>query len=591
MSPPSPSAPEERPTEQLPGWLRLLLIGIAVAAGVAIALFPLHFIQKIGIDVPVWEQWEFLPILEKSYSGGPWLREVFQPFFGHMVAVPMLLFIGLSRLNGWNVMLEMYWGWLLVLGTGLLLARWLRPLRLPLVIKVVFWLCLALLVFELRASELTLNGLNSGVFLCYFLVVASIELGRESQASWPRFLAMAVTGLLATWSWGAGLLIWPVGLLLLLHHARGRWSRSAIWCAVAVVAASPYVIFKVDAGVAGQHDLSRMPRWFLNLLSAPFSTEARTIPAALLVPLAVAAVVVVARKALRARAIPSEMLPWAALLSHGVLTILLILYMRSVSPAFSPAFSRYAFVAVFPLVGFLGVGLLAVREVTEKTSVWLRRAAWGASAAVLLIVGGRTAFMSYQVYEMVSSWQPVRAALDTFMRRAPEYATEGQFLAVVQMREDLLEAGLPMLKRWHLGPYRRASGAPLLPLEEWLARGTQAEDLELGVSHSVQMGEDHLDIWGWAVDRQGSQPAEFVAASAEGKILEQALTELGSSPGAPGTDPARNIYGWRMVIPATKLRALGDPRKLELVAFTKDGRTRRIPLPLPEGLRVAATSP
>jgi hypothetical protein len=568
-------------------------VGFAAVAGCAIALGSLRFIIKLGIDVPVWEHWDFLPILGESYAGGPWLRSVFHPFFGHMVAVPMLLFIGFSRLNGWSLMFEVYWGWFLVSATCLVLTRWVRALRLPLLLKVLLFLCVALLVFGFRSSELSLNGLNSSVLLSYFLIMLSFELLRDPKASWPRFAAAAFSGLLATWSWGAGVLVWPVGVLLLLHHERGRWGRFAVWSVIALIALSPFALFRVNAVAAAlPHDLSRMPRWFLNVVSTPFSLEAIVLPAALMLPVAIAAVGVLGRRALRERGLQPEALPWVALLAHGVLTVLLILYMRSPRPDFSPAESRYAYIALFFVASLLPLGLLALREVTEKASLWLRRAAWGAAAAVLLLVAGRSAFMSYEVDALVTSWHPLRGALNASMQRAPQYATEGQFLHVVQTRSDLVGEGLAIMKRWHLGPYRSAAAAAApLPIEEWVAKDVQAGDVELGISSVGTPGAGELEVSGWAVDRQGSRPAEFVVASVQGTILEHALMEMAAYPPPPGTDPARNSYGWRLLIPAVKLRVLVDAGKLELVALSRDGRKRSLPLPLPEGLHMAASSP
>jgi hypothetical protein len=592
MIPASHIAKDERLAGKSLGWRRWPLIGFALISGVAIALLALRFIQQIGIDVPVWEHWDFLPTLGESYAGGPWLRSVFQPFFGHMVAVPMLLFIGFSRVNGWNLMFEMYWGWLLVVATCLVFVRWVRELRLPLSIKVLFFVCLALLLFGLRSSELTFNGLNSGVFLAYFLIVATFELAREPKSSWPRFIAAAVCGLLATWSWGAGILVWPAGGLLVLHHERARWGRLASWGAVALVALSPFVLFKVEEhAVAAHHDLTRVPRWFMNVVSAPFSFDSSLLPAALVLPLGLVAVWVVGKRALRARGLSPELLPWAALLLHAVLTILLILVVRSPTPGFLPTASRYAFVAAFLVVSVLGLGLLALREVTEKASPRLRQGGWVAAALVLLLAGGVSANKSYEMYGMLCSWQPVRTSLDAFMRRAPQYATEGQFLGVVQNRSELVLPGLAVMKRWHLGPYRSASAsAAPLPLEAWVAQGSQAEDLELGGVSSKTTPEGHLEVFGWALDRQGMRPAEFVVASAEGKILEQALTEMAASSLPAGADPWHNVYGWRLLIPEQKLRSLAEPQRLELVALSRDGRTRRLALRLPEGLGVAVDS-
>jgi hypothetical protein len=359
-----------------------------------------------------------------------------------------------------------------------------------------------------------------------------------------------------------------------------------------LVALSPFLLFKVSDGPSTlPHDLARMPRWFLNVVSAPYTIKARTVPAALLLSLMIAALGVLGRRAYRSRALVLELLPWAALLAHGLLTIVLVLYMRSVRPDFFPAQSRYAFVAAFFTVGVLGLVLLAVRELMEKASPRLRHAAWGAAATVLVIVGWRSAYMSHEVFTLITSWQPSRAALDAFMRRAPQYATEGQLLHVVQQRGDLIREGLAVMKRWHLGPYRTAAAATSpLPLEEWVARDLQADDVELGVNQTALRGDSALEVYGWAVDRQGVRPAEFVVASAEGKIIEQALTHLMSYPPAPGTDPAA-LHGWRLMIPPEKLRALAHPTELEVIAITQDGRTRRLSLPLPEELRTATRLP
>jgi hypothetical protein len=197
------------------------------------ALPPLYLISILltsTIDVPFADQWALIPLLERSYRGTLSIRDLWAQHNEHRLLFPRLIMLALARLSGWNTHAEMLANVILAAGIfGLLVYQLRATARFTQMAWVRIVPMLALAVFSLNQAENWWGGWNIQIFLNVLTVSASLIL---LAAPTRRLGALALAlgcGIVATYSYSTGLLIWPLGLLLLIMRS-DRWTqRNAAW--------------------------------------------------------------------------------------------------------------------------------------------------------------------------------------------------------------------------------------------------------------------------------------------------------------------------------------------------------------------------
>ncbi len=233
----SPGTPAVTPSGASAGkasrFVPLLLWATALYAVVRmLAMF------RFSVDVPYWDQWNFVDFLRDAKDGVSW-GEVWAPHNEHRVLIPNLVLLGLARLTHWNVRAE------------IALVHALIGLRFAIVALVVFligrktklstWTCIPILAAFLctRAQAenlmwgwqvtLTLGALFT--LLCCLALV---------NGGWPRFGLATVLALASQFSFASGVVLWPIGAFFIAIQTklsvRVRLIRMSIWVLVGGVA-------------------------------------------------------------------------------------------------------------------------------------------------------------------------------------------------------------------------------------------------------------------------------------------------------------------------------------------------------------------
>src|SRR6185503_3278270 len=63
-------------------------------------------VSRYSVDVPFYDQWEFLPLLDKMYQEQLTFGDLWAQFNEHRIFFPKLLMLGLARLTHWNIRCE-----------------------------------------------------------------------------------------------------------------------------------------------------------------------------------------------------------------------------------------------------------------------------------------------------------------------------------------------------------------------------------------------------------------------------------------------------------------------------------------------------
>ena len=263
---------ELRPVSPLAKALAILL---ALPAPARMAWIVLTYGENVLSNDYIGRVGVVTAILEGRYHFGGLFRDTFI-VYGHswLALLPFYLFD--ARFFDWNMHVE--------LGMGLLLAG----------VKVVLiWLALAegffartrwLLLPVLSALAFQTSQVSSFTFgestLQMQLPQVGLALGAFSVARHAgrpnlRIALVSAGGLLASWSWGGGVMVWPAFVLALVV-ARERDARR--WCVLGLTMAAGMAQYVWILGRGGspsagaRTDLNRLLR-FVDLLGRPFAND------------------------------------------------------------------------------------------------------------------------------------------------------------------------------------------------------------------------------------------------------------------------------------------------------------------------------
>jgi len=293
------------------------VLGLAAFAVPAAAVTL--FVVRFGVDVPAWDEWLFVPFLERVAKGQATLDDWLAPHNEHVVLVPRLLLAGLAFTFGWNIWFGLFAG-LLFAGASVLAFRRLAhaPGETPLVLAAD--LATALLVFSLVQWENWLWGMQSAWFLanlCVALALLALRPGAEPPG--PGRIAMAAGAcLVATLTTAQGPFAWLAMLPLVAWgggRARPRIGALASWLVLTVAGWALLFVGLRHArhpptAAALWHEPRAVSQFFLGLLGAPLASSPG--PAVAFGGLLFAAFLVLAVLGLRGPRRDAA-LPWCAL--------------------------------------------------------------------------------------------------------------------------------------------------------------------------------------------------------------------------------------------------------------------------------------
>ncbi len=306
-----------------------------LVAGAALLYLVLE-VRAYYIDIPFWDEWLLLPLLWQQAHGGVSLSALLTPHNEHIPLVPRIALLALAQASGWNLWYECVAN--IVTGAAILAALVLvvRRRSRPAVERHALYATLAVVTFSLNQWENWIWGWQLAVFLNAAALAWALVLLTASPNA-VRLLLASGCGLVATFSFGNGLLFWPATLPLVWARWRQRPAGLVYWCLVAAAATWVYLSrldLSVLIGVERRAlDAGQMLDVTLRTLGSALTGH---LDGSRLVAVVGAAglllAVVTSARHLRRPDWRAETLAWTALLLYGIGTALLVALGRTIPP-------------------------------------------------------------------------------------------------------------------------------------------------------------------------------------------------------------------------------------------------------------------
>ena len=180
------------------------------------------------------DQWEFVPFLGKTYRGELTLADLWAQHNEHRLFFPKLIMLGLARLTQWNIAWEFFTSVVFALGTFAIVAWQINRTREELGVDKLKWAipAAALIIFSVCQFENWLWGWQLQMLLEMVAMWGAVVLLARSPFRWSAFAGAVALGIVASYSFANGILVWPLGAALLLAvraNKEQRLAAFAVW--------------------------------------------------------------------------------------------------------------------------------------------------------------------------------------------------------------------------------------------------------------------------------------------------------------------------------------------------------------------------
>lgn len=182
----------------------------------------LRDILRYGVDVPFWDQWDFVAALRRSSSGETsWLRTLFLSGAEHQLGLQIVWSVLVWNLTQMNMVASMVLNWTFAFGFCIL-GTWITARALP-PRSVIPWMVLAaasFFIFNPAAYQVWLWGLPLVHLLVPLLMFAGFACAQTRASDGTKIVVSAICAFFASFLLGSGLLLWFLFPAVLIYYVK-----------------------------------------------------------------------------------------------------------------------------------------------------------------------------------------------------------------------------------------------------------------------------------------------------------------------------------------------------------------------------------
>ena len=211
---------------------------LPTALGIATLVVPVAayfwFISRFSVNAIYWDQWSDINMI-----GHPNIATLWAQHLENRIFFPNLIVLVLAYTTHFNIIVEEYLsGVMLVVAAGLLI--WAHKRRCPST-PLVYYSPVVILMLSFAQAGNTLWGFQMAWYLLMLALAAALFFLDRPSLTGLVLAAAIAAAVVGSFTSLQGLLIWPVGLVLLWHRRRSKGLLLA-WVASAVTTGAVYFI-------------------------------------------------------------------------------------------------------------------------------------------------------------------------------------------------------------------------------------------------------------------------------------------------------------------------------------------------------------
>lgn len=370
---------------------QLLLVPFLITGGL-ILFCLIHY----GVNTPFWDEWEMVAIFQDKDHHQLTFSDFWRQHNEHRIFFPNIVLTIGAYLTHWNVKAELLYNFFFSVITALMLYLFiLKKIKTPL-LMLFAGVLIAAWYFSPVQYENWLWGWQVEWFMCVAGAVVTIFLldlysGNKYKRGWLLLTGAIITAVIATFSLGSGILIWPVGFAILLLYRQSK-KPIGIWIIAALVSAAAYYHnYHKPAGDPSTtlflHQRLNFIRYILSYFGRPVSDQqdVAMLMGAILLALLIPVIYMVWLK----RAQLPKFMPWLSLMTLSLLAGGLTAVSRLGFGVIQGSASRYTAFSLLYVIGLTGL------ICTLFDTVKMRKSSLAIVILVSVAINGPLLFSSY----------------------------------------------------------------------------------------------------------------------------------------------------------------------------------------------------
>ncbi len=196
---------------------RVVKILTAVGFAVPVVVYII-FLQHFTVNAMWQDQWDDVPVIRESFAHFPDWSSLWLQHVDNRILFPNLIVIALAHTLHYNITVEEYVSALMLFAATAVFI-WCHKRRSPQT-PLLFYCPVAFLTLTLAEWQNTIWGFQMAWYLVLLSLAMAIAFLDRLRFTWPVFSVAIVVAIVGSYSSLQGLLIWPIGLVLLYQRRR-----------------------------------------------------------------------------------------------------------------------------------------------------------------------------------------------------------------------------------------------------------------------------------------------------------------------------------------------------------------------------------
>jgi hypothetical protein len=482
-------------------------------------LVLLCYVGVFAVNVPHWDDWQNVFLVQKIMNGTLSFSDLYVQHNEHRMPFPNLFMAVIEILTQYNTVTVKIFSWGFICLTALLIFHiYRRQFKWNSYPKLLLtFLPVSLLLFSLRQWESILCTVTFQIYMMIFGVVAAFLLLEKSKKMDIWFVLGLLSAILASFSFFAGLAVWPVGFFqIVISKRRSSLLQITLWSVVSIGVLISYFWGYVKPGAAPPVDYALSHPmvavgYFFASLGSPLFWDSAVIAEILGLAIMLIAVSVLVY-AYREKILENNCI-WLSLILFAAFFSLFITVSRSGFGVEHALTSRYTPVTS---LGGIGLYLLALSTFRRRFGRSKQLIAYGLLA--LIIVGIIFAYLLGSYGGWVNArGRDTPSEVEAYVLLTYKMQSEENIRKYLFVDTELARNAAEFLEENRLSVFSKplvdTSALTLTHFSTSYALETINGEPTLGQSthFAIDSGQyETINITGWAVDEQANDVASTV---------------------------------------------------------------------------------